>query len=68
MCIRDSLCTLFKQETGKSVKKFITDVRIGKAKKLLQDPTRRISDIAALVGYSSGQYFSQIFQLSLIHI
>lgn len=56
------LCTLFKQETGKSVKKFITDVRIGKAKKLLQDPTRRISDIAALVGYSSGQYFSQIFQ------
>lgn len=56
------LCTLFKQETGVSVKKFITDVRIRKAKKLLQDPTHRISDIAALTGYSSSQYFSQIFQ------
>ena len=56
------LCTLFKAETGKSINEYMTDVRMSKAQKLLQDPSKKIYQVAQFVGYSSSQYFSQIFQ------
>lgn len=59
------LCTLFKNETGWTLNQYITDFRIEKAKKLLQDARYRIADISAQVGYSDGNYFGKIFKKSV---
>lgn len=55
-------CTLFKNETGKTLNQFITEYRIEKAKELLLDPRNRITDISKGVGYSDGNYFGKAFK------
>lgn len=55
------LSTLFKNETGKSINEFITNVRIQNAKQLLANPALKIYHISTMTGYSSAQYFAQIF-------
>ena len=55
------LCALFKEETGKTLKNYITDVRIGEAKKLLEKDYLKIYEICTATGYQSSQYFSQVF-------
>ena len=55
------LCTLFKQETGTTLRRYISDVRVDEAKKLLSRGNRKVGDIYKAVGYSSSQYFSQAF-------
>ena len=56
------ICTLFKNETGKTLNQYITDYRMEQAKRLLVDPRNRITDISAKVGYSDGSYFGKIFK------
>lgn len=56
------LCTLFKKETGVSYVQYITKLRMRHAKELLCDPSIKISDIAARVGYFSSAYFSTLFR------
>lgn len=56
------ICTLFKNETGKTLNQYITDYRIEQAKKLLVDPRNKITDISVKVGYSDGSYFGKIFK------
>lgn len=56
------ICTLFKNETGKTLNQYITDYRVEQAKKLLVDPRNKITDISAKVGYSDGSYFGKIFK------
>ena len=56
------VCTLFKNETGKTLNQYITDYRIEKAKELLLDPRNRIGDISKDVGYSDGNYFGKTFK------
>ena len=56
------ICTLFKNETGKTLNQYLTDFRIDKAKKLLTDPRYKITDISARVGYSDGNYFGKTFK------
>jgi len=56
------VCTLFKNETGKTLNQYITDFRIEKAKELLLDPRNRIGDISKDVGYSDGNYFGKTFK------
>lgn len=55
------LCTAFKQETGNTIKNYITDVRIEAAKNLLDAGNGKIYEIGLSVGYQSSQYFSQVF-------
>lgn len=55
------LCALFKKETGKTVKDFITKERIAAAKRLLEGSQRKVYTISEAVGYRSSQYFSQVF-------
>lgn len=55
------LCTAFKQETGNTIKNFITDIRIEAAKKQLDAGNGKIYEIGTSVGYQSSQYFSQVF-------
>ena len=56
------LSTLFKRATGCTVKHFICEVRIREARRLLSDTTKRVSEIAYAVGYSSPFYFSRLFK------
>jgi YesN/AraC family two-component response regulator len=55
------LCRVFKECTGQTINNFIIETRISQAKKLLQNSTMKIHEAAEAVGYTSGQYFSQVF-------
>lgn len=55
-------CKVFKEEMGESFTKYLINLRIQKAKELMNDPTIRIYEIAAMVGYEDVQYFTKIFK------
>ncbi|MDD3212852.1 MAG: response regulator [Eubacteriales bacterium] len=55
------LCTQFKQETGTTLRRYISNVRIDAAKKLLGKGNLKVNEVYKAVGYSSSQYFSQAF-------
>ena len=55
------LCFLYKKQTGKTLKQFILDIRMQKAKALLLDTNMKIGDIAASLGYMNQNYFTRIF-------
>ncbi|MGM7719785.1 response regulator transcription factor [Metabacillus sp. Hm71] len=56
------LSTLFKLETGENLVKYITNVRIEKAKYLLRCTDLRISDVSLHVGYQNQSYFISLFR------
>lgn len=56
------LGTLFKRTKGKSISKYITLVRINKAKELLKNTNSPIMEISEKVGYSNQYYFSASFK------
>jgi len=56
------VCTIFKNETGKTLNQYLTEYRIGRAKILLLDPRYKITDISAKVGYNDGNYFGKTFK------
>lgn len=57
------LSNLFKQSTGKTFTEYLIDVRLEKAKELLQQERGlKIYEIADRVGYSSPKHFSQLFK------
>jgi two-component system response regulator YesN len=56
------VCTLFKNETGKTLNQFLTEFRIEKAKSMLMDPRYKITDISSKVGYSDSNYFGKAFK------
>lgn len=56
------ICTFFKNETGKTLNQYLTEYRMEQAKRLLEDPRYKISDISSRVGYSDGHYFGKSFK------
>ena len=54
--------TLFSQETGLTFTRYLTALRIGKAKELLATTQLRTSQIAFSVGYNDAHYFSYLFK------
>ncbi|MCR5101362.1 MAG: helix-turn-helix domain-containing protein [Butyrivibrio sp.] len=56
------MAKMFKKETGISIKQYITDYRVSKAKELLSNPDIRISDVATDVGFDNFSYFSTVFK------
>lgn len=56
------LSYLFKKETGVSLVKYITVIRLDKAKSLLRTGNMKIAEIAALVGFRNYSYFNLIFK------
>lgn len=59
------LCKLFKQEEGKGIWDYLTEVRTEKAKELLKTTNLKNYEIASLIGYDSTYYFSKIFKKSV---
>lgn len=56
------LSTAFSSNVGVPFKKFLTDFRMKKARELLQNPTTKISDVAAAVGYTNQNRFLAVFK------
>jgi len=54
--------TKFKQETGRSVRDFVTEVKIERAKVLLKNPQYTIKDVAEELGFSSQSHFGDVFK------
>lgn len=55
------LSRVFKEETGKNLSAYITDVKMEKAAELLQE-NLRVREVMEQVGYQKSQYFSKIFK------
>ncbi len=61
-CSRARLFAVFKRETGMSPNDWLQRHRVKRAAELLAHTDRAITDIALSVGFSSSQYFSNVFR------
>lgn len=55
-------CSIFKNETGQTLNQYLTEYRMQKAKELLDDPRKNISEISLEVGYNDSNYFGKAFR------
>ena len=55
------LSCIFKQKTGKGFAKYLTELRIEKAKELLKNTEFTHAEISEKVGYGNPNYFSTVF-------
>lgn len=53
---------LFKQTIGETPYQFVMDYRVEQAKKMLNDPSRPMIDIALSCGFSDQAHFSRVFK------
>jgi len=56
------LSALFSRQVGMPFKTYLTEVRIERARELLSDPARNISEVAVAVGYASENRFRGAFK------
>ncbi|BFT74437.1 response regulator [Paenibacillus sp. P36] len=56
------LSQFFKQKTGETYVNFLTQIRINKAKELLQNTDLKVYEICQMVGYSDTQHFARLFE------
>ena len=54
--------TVFAQETGLTFTQYLTALRIGKAKELLEATEMRSLQISQEIGYNDSHYFSYLFK------
>lgn len=52
---------LFKKETGEGFSKYLTQVRIDRAKELLRETDMPVAEVCEAVGYSDRKHFTQTF-------
>jgi two-component system response regulator YesN len=55
------LSMLFHKKTGQPFMKYLTEIRMIRAKELLADPSLQIQEVAEEVGYYSARYFNKVF-------
>lgn len=55
-------CTVFSQESGRTFKEYLTEIRIQKARELLRTTTLKSFEIAEQIGYADPHYFSYVFR------
>jgi two-component system, response regulator YesN len=53
---------LFKKEVGMSISDYIINLRVGKAKEMLQSSGEKISEVALAVGYDNFSHFTKMFR------
>lgn len=56
------LSRVYKQITGEGLIEFINSARIRKSQELLLDSSRKILEVARMVGFESASYFSRVFR------
>ncbi|MEF3308858.1 AraC family transcriptional regulator [Paenibacillus sp. GYB004] len=52
----------FKEKTGQNLSDYLNEIRIGKAKEMLEETEEKIQDIAARVGYQNANSFTRMFR------
>ena len=55
------LSRVFRSQTDVKLIEYLNEVRISKAKNMLNNPNIAIKDVARLVGYQSAKHFSKVF-------
>jgi AraC-like DNA-binding protein len=55
-------CKLFKKSTGINFTEYVSQVRVERAKELLLDPHRRVSQVAYEAGFQSLTHFNRMFK------
>lgn len=53
---------IFKQETGQSLIKYITDIKMAKARRFLEDKDMKIVQVGKACGYENQSYFNRLFK------
>lgn len=53
------LSELFKRHTDKNISEYITQFRLDKARRYLQQPEYKIADVSDLVGFGDPRYFGR---------
>ncbi len=56
------LSAVFRQQTGQTFIKYLTDFRMEKAKELLLTTSKKSNEVGLLVGYKDPHYFSYLFK------
>ena len=59
---RTYLCKLFTEETGLTIHRYVTRVKMEEAKRLMDITQKSIGEIADYLGYSSQSYFQRVFK------
>ena len=59
---RTYLCRLFAEETGMTVSRYVTGIKIEEAKRLMDITPKTVAEIAAYLGYSSQSHFQRVFK------
>jgi AraC-like DNA-binding protein len=61
-CSRARLFRIFQQSTGMTPNDYLQRLRVSRAGELLAGTSRPITEIAIACGFSSSQYFSNVFR------
>lgn len=56
------LSDLFAKRMNVTFHRYLADLRLAKAKKLLSDPRNRVCEVACAVGYASANHFRDVFK------
>ena len=56
------ISAMLKKETGKNFTRYLTELRVGLAKKLLKETRLSAKEIAQRAGYQDSAYFNQVFK------
>lgn len=59
---RSHLSTIFKRSYGVGLNHYIHEIKIDRAKELLKDRSKSITQIAGYLGYSSSSHFNRVFK------
>jgi two-component system, response regulator YesN len=59
---REYISRKFKQEYNLTITDYLLNIRLAKAKKLLENPYLKIYEVAYGVGYGNEKYFSKVFK------
>lgn len=62
---RNYFCALFKKATGQNFSKYMTEIRMQKAKRLLAETDYRAHVIAELTGYKNPSHFGRVFKTAV---
>jgi AraC-like DNA-binding protein len=59
---RTYLCKLFTEETGMTVHRYVTQVKMAEAKRLMEITHKSVAEISEYLGFSSQSYFQRVFK------
>ncbi|MBD2843831.1 helix-turn-helix domain-containing protein [Paenibacillus sp. IB182496] len=56
------LSRMFRMETGRTFVEFVTELRMKRARQLLEDPAAMVYEVAGRVGYNEYSHFARVFR------